>query len=449
MKHRKIGIGAAFSVIVSSMLGSGVFTSLGFQALGIQSVAALLSLWIVGGIVALCGAYSYAELAVRYPHSGGEYNFLTKIFHPAIGFLSGWVSSTVGFAVPAAMSAMALANYLSTMYPAINTTFTASLILIASAVLNLQSIKLGSRFQMSITMINLALMLCIIAAAFILVDKSANPINFSPENFKPVFSDSFATSLVYVSFAYSGWNAITYIINDVDNQHITVPRALSLGTVTVMALYVAVNFAFLYATPIDVLAGKLQIGQLAGTYIFGHTGGNIITVIICIILLASVNAMMMTGPRVAQAIGHNLTPLKFFSAENSKGTPWVATLFQLAIAIGLVLTSSFEVVFTYIGFTLSLFTTLTVTGLLYVRFKNRNVRQELCYKTPLFPIPPLIFIGVEVWMLYYLATDRPTESIYGFLTVLSGLIIYFIVLHYHKSEERKNSIKQENNNYVL
>jgi basic amino acid/polyamine antiporter, APA family len=429
LKHRKIGIGAAFSVIVSSMLGSGVFTSLGFQALGIQSVAALLSLWIVGGTVALCGAYSYAELAVRYPHSGGEYNFLTKIFHPAIGFLSGWVSSTVGFAVPAAMSAMAMANYLSTIYPQINTTAFASIILISSAILNLQSIKLGSRFQVSITAINLGLMLCIILAAFILVDKSANPLTFDLASFKPIFTDSFATSLVYVSFAYSGWNAITYIINDVDNQQVTVPRALSLGSITVMALYVAVNFAFLYSTPIDVLAGKLQIGQLAGTYIFGETGGNIITVIICIVLLASVNAMMMTGPRVAQAIGHNLTPLKVFSTENSKGTPWFATLFQLIIALCLVLTSSFEVVFTYIGFTLSLFTTLTVIGLLYVRFKNKKTVSELSYKTPLFPIPPIIFIGVELWMLYYLAADRPLESFFGFLTVLSGLIIYFIVLY--------------------
>ena len=147
MSKKHIGLYTATSIVIANMIGTGVFTSLGFQAAGIKSVFVLLLLWVIGGAMSLCGALCYGEVGAALPRSGGEYHYLAKIFHPLMGFFSGWVSSTVGFAAPVALAAMALGSYASRVFPFINSMLLASSVVVILTIIHSSDIKFGSRFQ--------------------------------------------------------------------------------------------------------------------------------------------------------------------------------------------------------------------------------------------------------------------------------------------------------------
>lgn len=415
------------------MIGTGVYTSLGYQLAGIESVLAILVLWILGGVMALCGAVVYGELAVRLPRSGGEYHFLSKIYHPALGFLSGWVSSTVGFAAPAALSSMAFANYFYKIFPELLTGYlgnyqmelTGCLLVIIATLINILSIQLGTKFQSSITLVNILLIVVFIVSGIFLADSSHFNFNFDSQSIKPIFSNAFAVSLVYVSFAYSGWNSVTYITSEVDNPQKNLPKSLFLASFTVLLLYVGLNFVFLYSTPAADLILKNEVGFIAGQHIFGPLGGKIVSLIICIALFASVNSITIAGPRVSKTIGEDFPQLKRFSTITGAGSPAVAILMQSTIAIVLIVTSSFEKVLTYIGFTLSLFTCLTVFGIFILRAKGDT--DNLAYKAIGYPFTPIIFICLELWMIIFTLIDKPVESFAGFATILTGLAVYYFL----------------------
>lgn len=420
------------------MVGTGVFTSLGFQVMGIKSVSAILVLWLVGGLVALSGALTYAELAVRYPRSGGEYNFLSSIYHPALGFLSGWISSTVGFAAPMAISCMAFGSYFSKIFPELAPIQLALSLLAVLTILNLLSFKAGSGFQSFFTILNICLITCICLASFFFSSPTHFKLSFNSNDISNIFNPSFAVSLVYVSLAYSGWNSATYVAGEIKKPKENLPKALFRGTLIVILLYLALNFVFLYAVPIENLAGVVEVGYLAASTLFGQTGGIIISLIICIGLIASVNSLMIAGPRVIQTIGEDFSFFNIFTTKNKNGSPIYAILFQTSIAALLIITASFENILTYIGFTLSLFTTLSVAGIFVARAKDDP--KVLEYKTPLYPYVPVFFVLVEASMMFYLFYEKPEESFYGMLTVASGLIIYTFVKTKNKEELKNETV---------
>ena len=417
------------------MVGTGVFTSLGYQVLGLKSISAVLILWLVGGLIALCGALSYAELSVHYPGSGGEYNYLSRIYHPLLGFLSGWVSATVGFAAPIALSSMAFATYSKAWWgSSLDPSWIASGLIVLMALLNLGGIKISEQVQKGVTYFNILLMLGLIISGLIWADGAHFKLSLGSEDWGYVFSHDFAVSLIYVSFAYSGWNAVTYIAGDVQDAPRNVPRALYGSTLLVMLLYVLVNGVFLYALPIpsiDALdmSEKEKVAGLAAEAIFGPTGGAIISGLICLALLASVNSMTITGPKVTETLGKDLPGLAWLAIGNASGAPIVSIAWQTAVALLMVWTGSFKAVLLYIGFTLSLFTTLAVLGLLVTRWRvwRGILPASKGYLTPLFPLTPLIFIGLELWMLYFTLQKNPTESYFGLGTISVGVLIYFLV----------------------
>jgi APA family basic amino acid/polyamine antiporter len=411
------------------MIGTGVFTSLGFQLGGIQSVFAIMMLWFLGGIIALCGALSYGELASAMPRSGGEYHYLSVILHPLLGFLSGWVSVTVGFAAPVALSAMALGKYVNRVYPNVDPVMLASIVVIVIAILHSFTLKGSARFQNIATVVKISLIVFFIGAGLmvtipqhisILPAESPN----SSESWKAIFGSSFAVSLIYVSYAYSGWNASAYIANDVDNPRSNIPKSLFIGTLIVMLLYVLLNYVFLYTAPISELKGQVEVGYVSGMHIFGAKAGNVMGMLIALLLVSSVSSMVFAGPRVAQVMGEDLAPLKFLSGTNKNGIPVIAILMQTAITLLLIFTSTFEKVLLYTGFTLSLFTFLTVLSLFVMRIKANN--KSATYKTFGYPITPLVFLILSGWTLYHTMHDQLTESLYGLGTILAGSIIYFI-----------------------
>jgi basic amino acid/polyamine antiporter, APA family len=435
IKKTKIGLVTAICLIVANMVGVGVYTSIHYQAMGIKSISAILFLWVIGGLVALSGALTYGELAVRMPRSGGEYNYLSNIYHPAIGFLSGWVSATVGFAAPLAAMAIAFGFYFSNI-SGIDPKILAYALVILLTLINISSFKLGSSFHTVFTIINIALIVLISAAGYFLGDHSHFTFTATSTDIDAIFEDSFAVSLVYVSFAYSGWNSATYIAGEIKDPARLLPKALFFGTLIVLVLYLLLNFTFLYTVPLHQLAAHKEIAFTSATNIFGHEGAKIISVVISIGLVASVNGLMIAGPRVTQVIGEDFPFFQKFAKQNPSGTPIYGTLLQSFIALVLIATSKFEEIIRYIGFTLSLFTTLAVVGVFIYRYKNPS--SENTYRTWGYPVTPCILILLELWMMYYLCKNETKESLFGLATVLLGLVIYYFV-------RKKNEPIRENN----
>jgi APA family basic amino acid/polyamine antiporter len=413
----------ATAIVVADMVGVGVFTSLGFQVQAIPSGFSLLLLWVVGGCVALCGVFSYGELAAMFPRSSGEYNFLRQTYHPALGFLAGWLSATVGFAAPVALAAMAFGEYGKAILPGapplalgIGAVWMVSLV-------GLRGIRQSSAFQMAWTVLKVALLLAFLIAGFVLA--SPQPISFAPSvaDAAHVISAPFAISLVFVMYSYSGWNAATYIVGEMHDPQRSLPRSLLAGTSIVIVLYVALNALFLYTTPISQLAGQIDVAVIAGKYIFGDLGARIVGALICLGLVSSISAMMWIGPRVTTTMGEDVPMLRFFARRSQNGVPRTAIVFQLVVATLMLLTQSFEAVLDFIQFSLLACSFLTVLGVIKLRITHPDLPRP--YRAWGYPVTPLIFLCVTAFMMYYLITQRPLQCFIGVLMMISGLLVYY------------------------
>jgi len=416
----------ATCIVVANMVGTGIFTSLGFQVTGLPTGFSILALWIAGGICALCGALSYAELGAALPRSGGEYNFLGKIYHPAVGFLAGWISATVGFAAPVAIAAIAFGTYFAAVIPGVNPMILSLAVVTICTVVLLRDLQLGSAFQNGSTILKIALIAIIVAAGFWV--KSSQPVSFLPAKGDGalIMSAPFAVSLYWVMYAYSGWNASTYIVGELRNPSRTVLVSVGLGTIAVMALYVAINAVFLRTTPMAEMAGKQQVAVIAGSHIFGAPGSKMMGLFICLGLISTVSGMMWIGPRITAAMGEDLRALGWFGRRNAHGVPTNAILAQFAIVIGFLLTATFESAVNYVQFSLTLCSTLTVLGVFVLRWRQPKLPRP--YRTWGYPITPLVFLAISVWMLEHLLADSSTRapSLWGLATMALGLIVYFL-----------------------
>jgi basic amino acid/polyamine antiporter, APA family len=420
----KVSTVTATAIAVADMIGIGVFTSLGFQVRGIPSAFSLVMLWVVGGITALCGALSYAELAAALPRSGGEYNFLSRIYHPAVGFLAGWVSATVGFAAPIAVAAMAFGTYFEGVVPGSPPLVLGLALVWIVSLVHLRGIRHSSALQNVSTAIKVVLIVGFIVAGF--AYGSPQPISFAPsaQDLTYIVSAPFAISLVFVMYSYSGWNAATYIINEVRDPERSLPRSLFAATLIVLVLYVALNAVFLYTTPMEKMAGQINVAQVVGDHIFGEAGGRIVAGLICVGLISAVSAMVWIGPRVTMVIGEDFSALRFFSRTTKNGVPAVAILFQLAVVTLLLFTQSFEAVINYIQFSLTFCTFLAVLGVIVLRRTQPNLPRP--YRVWAYPLTPLVFLAVTGFMMFYLLTQRPMQSLASVLTMLAGLAVFAV-----------------------
>jgi APA family basic amino acid/polyamine antiporter len=406
------------------MVGTGVFTSLGFQAEALPSPFALLALWAVGGLVALCGALCYAELGAALPRSGGEYHFLSRIYHPAAGFVSGWISITVGFAAPIALASMALGAYLSTALrlPPQTAKGIAIVAVVLVSSVHLAGIRLGSWFQNLFTWAKVVLILAFSGCGLLLTPPLPVRVSPAPSDFSLLFSPPFAISLVFVMYAYSGWNASAYIAGEMSDPGRDIPRSLVAGTVLVAALYILLNFVFLRTGTLGEMEGRLDVAFVSAGHIFGAAGARFMGFLISLGLVSSMSAMAWVGPRVAQTIGEDIPFFAPLSRTSAAGAPWIAALLQLAVVLLLLLTSTFEAVLTYLGATLSLSTAFTVLGVFVLRVREPRLMRP--YRTWGYPITPAVFLAVTGWMLAYIVADKTTESLWGLVTILAGLGAY-------------------------
>lgn len=425
MSTEKFSKNTAIAVIVANMVGTGVFTSLGFQLLDIQSGFVILMLWLVGGITALCGALSYAELGAMFPRSGGEYNFLNEIYHPLAGFVSGWVSATIGFAAPTALAAITFGKYFTSVFPQFSSIYLACGLIIILTLVHATSRKNSGSLQSIFTLLKIILILVFCILCFAMVD-TPQTINFLPiEGDKELlFSGAFAVSLIYVNYAFSGWNAATYLSNELDEPSKNLPLILGIGTGLVLILYLALNFIFLYVAPVDSLKGQLEVGYIAAQSVFGPSGAAIMGVSLSLLLISTVSAMIIAAPRVLQMIGEDFSVFKFLGKTNKNSIPANAIYIQSAISLVFILTGTFESILIYSGFTMGLNTFLAVLGLFILRIRKPELARP--YKTWGYPITPIIFLSLTGWTLVYLLIDKPNESLLGLLTVAVGVLVYFL-----------------------
>ena len=421
--RRTIGFVTACSIVIANIIGTGIFTSLGFQLADIQSGFPLLMLWLIGGAAALCGALCYSELSAALPRSGGEYHFLSQIYHPALGFMAGFVSATVGFAAPIALTAMAFGTYLHGVLGFGSPVLLSFGVVWVVAAFHLRNLQAGSTFHNVSTLVKLLLIGVLIAFGFFVSVKQ--PISFLPAHgdTTAIFSGPFAIALVYVMYSYSGWNAATYISGEIKRPEKTVPRSLLVGTGLVIVIYVLVNAVFLATTPIGELKGQLEVALIAGKHIFGTNGGRLAGAVICLGLISAISSMTWIGPRVSMSMGEDHWLLRLLGRKSRHGIPTNAIVLQLLIVNLLLLTRSFESVVQYTQFSLLLCSLLAVLGVIVLRATRPKIARP--YRVWAYPLPPIIFSVITLWMMFYLLRAKTIESLAGLATALVGLLLYF------------------------
>lgn len=430
---RKVGFVACVALVVANMIGTGVFTSLGFQVEAVPSWTAIMLLWLLGGLISLCGALCYAELAAALPRSGGEYNFLGRIYHPCAGFMAGIVSLVAGFSAPVALSALALGDYLHAALPDIPAKAAACTAIVVVALFHLRSLRVGSVFQVLFTTGKILLVIGLSVALFGAEAAPVGPPSAPWTSY--VLGGPFAVSLLFCLYAYSGWNGAVYIFEEVRVPARNIPLALAVGTVMVTGLYLALNAAFLHAAPARDLAGKVEVAQAATAAAFGATGGRAVAAIIALGLVSAISAMTWAGPRVAMVLGEDYPrTFGFLAKRGPDGIPFVAVAVQTSLALAFVAFGGFKQLLIYTQFALTACTFLAVLGLLLLRVREPGLPRP--FRVPFYPVPTLVFLAATGLTLGYTASAQPLQAAWGGATLLAGVLLYGLVAWLEKSLSR-------------
>jgi len=398
------------------MIGTGVFTSLGFQLQQLSNTNAVLFLWVLGGVLALSGAFSYAELGTCIKVSGGEYAYLTKIYGPLVGYLSGWISITVGFAAPVALSCIAFTEYLP--ISGLNSQWVGVALVGLLTFIHSRNLRVSSQFQNLSTFLKVGFIVILIALG--LSRSSQNVIITESGFFSEIVSPAFAIALIYVSYSYSGWNAAAYISGEFKNPSKSLPVALIGGTILVTILYTLLQYVFLKHVPVSELKGQLNVGTLAAQKIVGKQVGDIFSLAISLLLVSGISAMVWVGPRVTASMAREHSLWKYLRANESE-IPKKALWFQFVVTTSLLLSGTFEQILIYCGVLLTLSSMIAVFGTFILR---RQKDTLYTYKSPLFPLFQILFTGLSLWMMLYAIINKPLETLAGTLNLFLGWLTY-------------------------
>ncbi len=417
------------SFVIANMIGVGVFVSLGYQLAGVPSVAGVLLLWIVGGIASLCGALSYVALASLMPRSGGEYHYVRTIYGDVWGFIAGFVTVVVGFGAPLAASAIAFATY-SNGLGVLNLKLTAILAVVLISLIHSYDTRKGGDFHFGSTIIKMVLIVVFIVAAFLFGEGQELRIMPSSADWEMIFTPAFVISFIYVTYAYTGWNASVYILDEVEDAERTIPISLLLGTGIVMFFYVLINYTFMYVTPMQTLLDipfeqKEMVAQVAAESAFGKQGGMIVAGLIAIGLIAALSSMLVTGSRVVKVMAEDYPKLGFLQATNERGAPQIALFLLAGLACFFILTATFDAVINYAGFILCCFGILTILGLFVVKYKNPA--QKMPFGSWFFPFIPIIYLLINFLIVGYMISEKPMVALVGVLTVVVGFGMYLFI----------------------
>jgi basic amino acid/polyamine antiporter, APA family len=419
--HKKISLFTASSIVVANMIGTGVFTSLGFQLGASQNSFTILILWVAGGVLALFGAFAYAELGTHYKKSGGDYIYLSRVFHPLLGYLSAWAGLIVGFSAPVALAAMAFTKYLAP-FGLNDNKWLAIAVIILIGLMHSFTIRHSSRFQNISTIIKVAFILALIVLGFTLATNNAGAFNFTNSWQQEILKPGFAVSMIYVSFAYTGWNAAAYVAEEIDEQHKNLPKALIGSTLFVSIVYILFQFALLKNATVVEIKDKEEVTFIAFNNLLGSSGGKWVSVFIAVQLIATISSYLWVGPRVTHAMAKEYRLWKPLAKQNEHQIPVRAVWLHVVISIILALSGSFEKVLLYAGFVLQLMASLTVAASLFLKVGD----DEGVFKSPFKPVLQIIFLLFNIAVLIFTFVERPLESCIGIGILCIGAVIYVL-----------------------
>lgn len=413
---KKIGWKTATAIVISNMVGTGVFTSLGYQVPELHNTFTIILLWTIGGILALIGAFIYAELGAHFKQSGGDYIYLSRTYHPIMGYITSWVSLIVGFSGPIALAALAMAKYLGFE----NERSTAILIIIIIAIFQCFSLKVSSRFQNIFAVLKVAFILVLIVIGISISPSPTNALLWDNSWTHEIIVPAFASSLVFVTYAYTGWNSASYIVEEIEKPKVNLPKALIIGTVFVTVSYVLVNFVFLKHASIEQMEGKEDIANIAFTNILGVRGVKWISYLIALQLVSTISGYLWVGSRVTQATAKENHLWSYLGKENKNRIPIWAVVAHTLISILIILSGKFEEIFIYTAFVLQLLSTAAVSTSLFIKKKDR-----VLFKGNIFLLMPGIFLLFSFYILYFTFVNHPRESIIGLGIIGAGMTLYF------------------------
>jgi APA family basic amino acid/polyamine antiporter len=426
---RTLGLFPLTNVVVANMIGAGIFTTSGLLMSDLGNPLLLLSLWAVGGVLALCGALSYGMLGAAIPHSGGEYAFLSRMYHPLLGFLGGWTSFIVGFSAPIAASAIGFSEYLFRAFPrffsgsdpaVFKKALSIGVILLFTGI-HMRRIEFGARIQNVLTVLKGALLAGLVLGGLLLGSgdvrhfTQGSAFSFTFEGWKTV-----GLSLMWIMFAYSGWNASTYIGSEIRDPARLIPRSLLLGTGVVTALYLCVNIVFVYAVSPEEMKGVLPIGGLAMGKLFGRSLETVFSLLVSFALFSSLSAFILLGPRVYHSMASDRLFFRGLArVDPGSNVPARSIALQGVLSSVMVLSGTFEQILTVMGFALGIFPLFAVAGVL--RMKSFGTAGETA---AWYPWAPILYLASGTCILLLSFFHRPAESSLAILGVLAGVPVY-------------------------
>lgn len=425
MLERRIGLFTAASVVVANVIGSGIFTTSGFIARDVADPRGLLLVWLIGGILAFAGALSYSELGAAMPEAGGEYVYLREAYSPLVGFLSGWMSFFIGFSGAIASTALLFTDYLAHFLPAVKPPgapgiAVAVALVWAFAAVHAAGVGPGGLLQRVLTVVKVASIGGLIVVGIGLGEGTVSHFSASgPANWSAI-----PVSLVFVMFSYSGWNAAAYLAGEIRDPSRVLPRALLLGTAIVTVLYLGLNVFYLYALPIEEMAGVTAVAEKASVFALGQTATNFVTAIVMLAIAASTSAMVLAGPRVYYAMARDrVFPGGLDAVHPRFRTPARAIILQSVWTTLLIFFfKHVEKLMLYTGFALVIFSSLAVLAVFVLRVRRPGMPRP--FRVPGYPFVPALFVAASIWMGFFTVRSRPWESLLGLLTVAAGIPVY-------------------------
>jgi APA family basic amino acid/polyamine antiporter len=428
---RQLRLFPATNIVVADMIGVGIFTTSGLLLGELGSPVLMIVLWVGGGILALCGALCYGELGAAIPRAGGEYVYLSKLFHPLLGFLTGWVSLFVGFSAPLAASSLGFSEYLGRASPGLVEwgdpelikKALAIMVILALTLVHLRGMEFCSRVQNYLTVGKVVLIAGLVIVGFAVGRGDFGNFQRGAEVQSGLAGWKTAgLSLMWITFAYTGWNASAYIGSEIRDPERNLPRSLIMGTGLVMLLYVCLNLLFVYAVDPGEMSGVIAVGGLAASELFGGMADIAISILIAFALLSAISALVILGPRVYYAMAKDGYFFRFVADVHPVfRVPSKSIILQFVIAAVMVMSGTFDQILTYMGFGLGIFPILAVIGV----FKLRKAKRST-YRMPLYPGVPLVFICASLLILVLAYLERPVESSIALATVALGVPVYAV-----------------------
>jgi len=431
--NRRLGLFPITNIVIANMIGAGIFTTSGLLMADLKDPMLMLLLWLIGGIIALAGALCYGEIGASIPKAGGEYAFLSKLFSHKLGFLSGWVSFVVGFSAPIAASSIGFSEYL---YRAVPVIFEFSwigpegmkkiysiLIIVIFTMVHLRGVEFGAKVQNYLTFLKVLLVVGLVLFGFFLGSGDLGNLSISKEVKEiPVSWKTMGLSLMWIMFAFSGWNASVYIGSEIKRPERNIPLSLLVGTGIVSLLYLLINLLYIYAVPPKEMEGVIAIGGLAIGKLFGPDYESFFSLLVAFALFSSISAFIILGPRVYFAMAADGHFFKFASKVHPKyQVPAYSIIFQGIISVIIILSGTFDQILTYMGFSLGIFPIITVFGIFKLRREKLNK-----LRLPGYPLTPILYIVAGIMMLFLSFLERPMESSIAILTILAGLPAYYL-----------------------